>query len=164
MTVDEIKQVYTMRDILTKCGLPQPNRSGFIKCPFHKGDREASMKIYEKDYNCFGCGANGDVFSFLEQFYSIGFKEAFQMLGGTYEKPSYASKLAIYRAGKARLMRQKEADKKADRCRLNNMLINIYRRYMGRSEPLSDVWCDCYNALQYQLYVSECLDESEVRK
>lgn len=159
MTVDEIKQVYTMRDILTKCGLSQPDRAGFIHCPFHKGDREPSMKIYQKDYNCFGCGANGDIFTFMQQFYSISFKEAFQMLGGTYEKPSYASKLAIYRAEKARLMRQKEADKQADRCLLNNMLINIYRRYMERSEPLSDVWCDCYNALQYQLYIHEILNE-----
>lgn len=159
MTVDEIKQVYTMRDILTKCGLSQPDRAGFIHCPFHKGDREPSMKIYQRDYNCFGCGANGDIFSFMQQFYGISFKEAFQMLGGTYEKPSYTSKLAIYRAEKARLMRQKEADKQADRCRLNNMLINIYRRYMERSEPLSDVWCDCYNALQYQLYIHEILNE-----
>ena len=41
MTSEEIKQTYSMRDILNKCGLPQPNRSGFIQCPFHKGDREA---------------------------------------------------------------------------------------------------------------------------
>jgi DNA primase len=46
------------------------------------------MKIYDRDYNCFGCGANGDIFSFIEQFYGIGFKDAFLMLGGTYEKKS----------------------------------------------------------------------------
>ena len=84
MTSDEIRQGYSMRDILSRCGLPQPNRAGFIQCPFHKGDREASMKIYDRDYNCFGCGANGDIFSFIEQFYGIGFKDAFLMLGGTY--------------------------------------------------------------------------------
>lgn len=82
MTSEEIKQTYSMRDILNKCGLPQPNRSGFIQCPFHKGDREASMKIYDKDFNCFGCGANGDIFTFVEMFYGISFKEAFRMLGG----------------------------------------------------------------------------------
>lgn len=154
MTSDEIKQEYSMRDILSKCGLPQPNRSGFIQCPFHKGDREASMKIYAKDYNCFGCGANGDIFTFLEQFYGIDFKEAFTMLGGTYEKKSdYASKLAIYRAKKAKEMKQKTDRRERSRQKMNNDLIAIYRDYMERSEPLSDVWCDCYNALQYQLYV-----------
>ena len=50
MTREEIKQAYSMKDILVKCGLPGPNRAGFIKCPFHKGDHEASMKIYD-NYN-----------------------------------------------------------------------------------------------------------------
>lgn len=159
MTAAEIKKTYSMRDILARCGLPRPDRRGFIHCPFHKGDREASMKIYEKDYNCFGCGANGDVFTFMQQFYSISFKDAFQMLGGTYEKPSYASKLAVYKAEKARLMRQKKTERHMEKCRLNNMLIGIYRRYVEGSEPLSEVWCDCLNALQYQLYIHETLNE-----
>ena len=45
MTSEEIKATYSMRDILTKCGLPAPNRAGFCHCPFHKGDREPSMKF-----------------------------------------------------------------------------------------------------------------------
>ncbi|MEE0073754.1 MAG: CHC2 zinc finger domain-containing protein [Lachnospiraceae bacterium] len=160
MTSDEIRQECSMRDILTRCGLPQPNRAGFIQCPFHKGDREASMKIYDRDYNCFGCGANGDIFSFIEQFYGIGFKDAFMMLGGTYEKKSsYASKLAIYRAKKAQEMKRKAAQREQSKRRLNNELISIYRSYMERSEPLSEVWCDCYNALQYQLYVGGYLEK-----
>lgn len=101
MTREEIKQAYSMKDILVKCGLPGPNRAGFIKCPFHKGDHEASMKIYDKDFHCFGCGANGDIFTFTERFYGISFKDAFLMLGGEYEKnPSFRSSLAIYRAKK----------------------------------------------------------------
>ena len=55
MTKEEIKSAYSMRDILARYGI-QPNRAGFIQCPFHKGDREPSMKIYEKDFHCFGCG------------------------------------------------------------------------------------------------------------
>lgn len=73
------------------------------------------MKIYDRDYNCFGCGANGDIFSFIEQFYGIGFKDAFLMLGGTYEKKSsYASKLAIYRAKKAQEMKLKNGAERAE--------------------------------------------------
>lgn len=158
VTKEEIKDVYSMKDILDRCGLPQPNRAGFMRCPFHK-EKTASMKIYKQDYHCFGCGANGDIFTFMQQFYSITFKEVFQMLGGTYAKPSYTSKLAIYKAEKARLMRQKEAERRLEKIRLNNMLISIYRRYMEKSEPLSDVWCDCCNGLQYQLYMHETLNE-----
>lgn len=147
-----------MRDILAKCGLSQPNRAGFIQCPFHKGDREPSMKIYQHDYNCFGCGANGDIFSFLQDFYHISFKEAFVMLGGSYEKPSFSSNLVIYKAQKEKLMREKEEEKIRRKKELNNTLIAVYRKWLHRSEPMSDAWCDCYNALQYQLYVHEILN------
>ena len=151
---------YSMKDILVKCGLPEPNRAGFIKCPFHKGDHEASMKIYDKDFHCFGCGANGDIFTFTERFYGISFKDAFLMLGGEYEKnPSFRSSLAIYRAKKEKLMREKQEAKMRDKCRLNNDLISVYREFLNRAEPLSDAWCDCYNALQLELYHAELLEE-----
>lgn len=158
MNKEEIKDLYSMRDILDRYRLPQPNRSGFICCPFHK-EKTASMKIWEKDFHCFGCGAHGDIFTFVQLMDGISFKETFQMLGGSYEKPSYASKLAIYKAEKARLMRQKQTERHRKKIRLNNMLIGIYRRYMDKSEPFSEVWCDCYNALQYQLYIHEILNE-----
>lgn len=44
MTKEEIKEQVSMRDVLIRYGL-QTNRAGFIRCPFHLGDREASMKI-----------------------------------------------------------------------------------------------------------------------
>lgn len=160
MTSEEIKQEYSMRDILTKCGLPQPNHAGFIRCPFHKGDREASMKIYSKDYHCFACGANGDIFSFVEEFYGIPFKEAFLMLGGEYAKePSFESSLAVYRARKEKLMRAKKEERFQTNRRLYRDLITIYRIWLNRSKPLSDAWCDCYNALQLELYHMEILEE-----
>ena len=149
---------YSMRDILNKCGLPQPNRSGFIQCPFHKGDREASMKIYDKDFNCFGCGANGDIFTFAEMFYGISFKEAFRMLGGGYD-PSFKSSLAVYHAKKEKMMREKQEERFRQKRKLNNDLIAIYRKFLDRSEPLSDAWCDCYNALQLELYHAEILEK-----
>lgn len=86
MTSEEIKAKYSMRDILAKYGI-QPNRSGFICCPFHKGDREASMKIYGDSYYCFGCGASGDIFSFVERMEGCGFKDAFYALGGRMKSP-----------------------------------------------------------------------------
>lgn len=107
MTAEEIKQEYSMKDILSKCGLPHPNRAGFIQCPFHKGDREASMKIYAKDFNCFGCGANGDIFTFLQMFYGIPFKEAFSMLGGSYEKERETSRFYLQKK-KAVLERRRQ--------------------------------------------------------
>ena len=160
MTRDEIKQTFNMRDILAKCGLPEPNRAGFIKCPFHKGDHDASLKIYDKDFHCFGCGANGDIFCFIQKFYGISFKDAFLMLGGEYEKKmSFKTSLSIYHANKEREMRDKNEVKLKEEHKLNNDLISVYRRFLSKSKPLSEVWCDCYNALQLELYHAEILED-----
>lgn len=160
MTRDEIKQTFNMRDILAKCGLPEPNRAGFIKCPFHKGDHDASLKIYDKNFHCFGCGANGDIFSFIQKFYGISFKDAFLMLGGEYEKKmSFKTSLSIYHANKEREMRDKNEVKLKEEHKLNNDLISVYRRFLSKSKPLSEAWCDCYNALQLELYHAEILED-----
>lgn len=144
MTKDEIKEKYSMRDVAEQYGL-HPNRSGFISCPFHSGDRTPSLKIYKKDFHCHACGANGDIFDFVMRMDGLSFREAFQSLGGTYEKPSFSSDVAIYRARKQREMKEKQARREAEDRELNNLLISVYRRHMERSEPLSDAWCDCYN-------------------
>lgn len=162
MTVEEIKDTYSMRDIVARYGF-QPNRRGFIPCPFHSGDRQASMKVYGRDYHCHACGANGDIFTFVEQMEDVPFKEAFQILGGSYEKPTFSSRLNIYKSQKRREMIEKEQERLGRMKWLNSVLIGIYRAYMERSEPLSNVWCDCYNALQYQLYVQAELNELEAR-
>lgn len=160
MNREEIKAMYSMKDILSKCGLSQPNHAGFIKCPFHKGDHTASMKIYDKDFHCFGCNANGDIFTFIQKFYGISFKDAFLMLGGEYEeKHSYKSNLAIYKAKKEREMKLKAEERKKNKRKLIYDLIDIYREWVEKSEPLSDVWCDCYNALQLELYHAEQIEE-----
>ena len=162
MTSEEIKATYSMRDVVERYGL-QPNRAGFIHCPFHGGDREPSLKVYDRDFHCHACGAHGDIFDFVQMMDDVSFKEAFHRLGGEYKEPTFSSRLAVYQARKQRIMRQKEAERAREKCRLNNMLISIYRAYMEHSEPLSATWCDCYNALQYQLYVQAELTGLEAR-
>ena len=159
MTSEEIKKAYSMRDILARYGI-QPDRVGFIRCPFHK-EKTASMKIYQDSYYCFGCGAHGDVFDFVSEMEDITFREAFFELGGTYEQKTetFSERMARYHARKEREMRQKQADALQARRQLNNDLIDIYRDWYQRSEPFSDAWTDCYNALQYQLYLHGILNE-----
>ncbi len=163
MTREEIKQQYSMRDIVEQYGF-KVNRAGFIHCPFHKGDKGASLKVYQDSFHCFGCNANGDIFTFIQKIDQVDFKTAFQSLGGTYEKPTFESQLAIYRAQKKKEQRAKEAEKLKRRKELNNMLIDVYRYWMNRSEPFSEAWCSSCNALQYQLYLHEILNREEVRQ
>lgn len=157
MTKGEIKAAYSMPDILERYGI-HPNRAGFIQCPFHKGDREPSMKIYKDGYNCFACGANGDIFSFIMGMEGQDFKEVYLSLGGTYETETYKDRLARYHALKEQDMRRKRVEKIKARRKLNNDLIDAYRLGCRRASPISDAWVECYNALQYQLYVHEILN------
>lgn len=159
MTSEEIKKVYSMRDILDRYGI-RPDRAGFIRCPFHK-EKTASMKIYQDSYYCFGCGAHGDIFDFVTEMEDITFREAFFELGGTYEQKNetFGERIARYHARKEREMDRKQVDVLKARRKLNNDLIDIYRDGYQRSEPFSDAWTDCYNALQYQLYLHEILNE-----
>ena len=46
MNREEIKHSYSMREIAERYGF-HVNRAGFIHCPFHKGDKGASLKIYQ---------------------------------------------------------------------------------------------------------------------
>ncbi len=159
MTKEEIKDLYSMKDILERYGLPQPNRAGFISCPFHK-EKTASMKIYAKDFHCFGCGANGDIFTFVMLMDGLTFKEAFKELGGETDN-SFSTRLKIYQAQKKREMQRKTEEKLRQKRELNYLLMDIYRKWLDRLEPLSDAWCDAYNALQYQEYLWEILNDPE---
>lgn len=150
MTKEEIKEQYSMYDIVARYNL-YPNRAGFVPCPFHK-EKTASMKIYRDSYYCFGCGANGDIFAFVQHMEGVSFKEAYISLGGTYEKSTFSSRLAVYRSKKRRDRMAREENEKAGERLLNTDKIAIYREFLVKSEPLSSVWCDCYNALQLEMY------------
>lgn len=152
MTKDEIKQSMKMPEILSRYGL-KPNRAGFIQCPFHNGDRTASMKIYKNSYYCFGCGATGDIFTFVQNMDNCDFKTAFNLLGGTYQKPNFSSRMAIYHHQKQMEMRRKEEQKK--KVELQECLsdIDFYRAILDRVKPLSDEWCEAWNLLQRSLYL-----------
>lgn len=158
MNKAEVKELYSMPDILARYGL-HPNRRGFVQCPFHKSDRTPSMKVYKDGYNCFACGANGDIFSFIMAMENQEFKEVFLSLGGTYETETFQDKMARYHAIKGQEMKRKQAVALLARRELNNNLIDIYRNGYRRAIPFSEAWTDCYNALQYQLYLHEILNE-----
>jgi DNA primase len=76
--VQTIKDRLTMQDVLLHYGY-EANRKNFICCPFHH-EKTPSMKIFEKDYHCFGCGTNGDVISFVQQLFSLTFPDALKKI------------------------------------------------------------------------------------
>lgn len=165
MDSEQIKEQVSMQDVLAMYGI-RANRAGFICCPFHK-ERTASLKVYKDSFYCFGCGASGDIFGFVQQMDGISFKDAFVLLGGTYpdgkKQSDFARKMALYH-----LKKKKETDAKKrlelDRKRhQNGNLIDLYRDGMRVSDPLSDEWCAAYNQYQLQLYDQCVLNNLEER-
>ena len=51
-------------------------------CPFH-ADRTPSFTIYDggERFQCFGCGASGDVLDFVQRVHGVGFRDAAELLG-----------------------------------------------------------------------------------
>lgn len=71
---EEIKEMVSMRDAADRYGI-SVSRGGFACCPFHE-EKTASLKIYDKSFYCFGCGAGGDVISFVAKLFSLGNSQA----------------------------------------------------------------------------------------
>jgi DNA primase len=80
--VDITKQIKAANDIVDVIGLYLPvlkGTGGKFKClcPFHD-DSNPSLTIDRKfqSYKCWPCGANGDVFTFIEKYEKVNFLEA----------------------------------------------------------------------------------------
>lgn len=63
-----------------------PNSSGFIPCPFHQGDRTASLKLYPgaKGWHCFGCNRGGSVIDFVAELFNLAPLEAVRKLNDDF--------------------------------------------------------------------------------
>lgn len=155
MTTEEIKQQTSMRDVLDMYGV-QVNRHGFAHCPMpgHTGDREASFKVYEKDFHCYGCQAHGDIFNFVMLMDGCGFKEAFKKLGGGYAKPTAKSAFAAYHRKRDAERRERLKKKKHDEW-LETVNYLKWKEDLlkwaleeAKPEPMSDYWCYLMNELQ----------------
>jgi hypothetical protein len=80
-----IKQSVSMRQVVEHYGLT-PDRAGYIRCPFHAGDNQGSLKVYDGQggFCCFGCGAKGSVIDFVMQFDGLQFQSACERISDDF--------------------------------------------------------------------------------
>ena len=84
--VEEIKSRCNIVDVVsTAVPLKKAGANHKGLCPFH-GEKTPSFVVSEDKqiYTCFGCGATGDVISFVEKHYGLTFKEAVEKLAKEY--------------------------------------------------------------------------------
>ncbi len=77
----EIRQRVSLQSLLDRYAY-RPNRSGFLNCPFHAGDRDASLKVYpqQNTWHCFGCGKGGSVIDWVMEMERVSFMEAVRII------------------------------------------------------------------------------------
>jgi DNA primase len=83
--IDEVKARTNIADIIGGYVALKPSSQGSLKglCPFHQ-EKSPSFNVrpLQGFYHCFGCGAGGDVYKFLQELESLSFYEAVEMLAG----------------------------------------------------------------------------------
>ncbi len=80
--VERIKERLPIIDVLSSYISLQESGSQYkAKCPFHN-ERTASFSISPDRglYYCFGCGAKGDIFTFVQEFEGLDFNGALRLL------------------------------------------------------------------------------------
>lgn len=80
--IDELKERCNIVDVVSSyLPLKRSGRYYKTRCPFHP-DKNPSFTVSEEKgvWHCFGCGAGGDVFSFLMRIENITFVEAAKLL------------------------------------------------------------------------------------
>lgn len=155
MTVEEIKQQVTMRDLASKYGLKV--RNNMCSCPFHGKDKHPSMRIFKDGYKCFACGNHGDIFAFVQEIEHCSFKDAFISLGGTYDEYGNKTQEMLVK-NKFERNKRKTANLKNAESDFKLLLANTIktcRNLADTNEPFSDAWCNAVNRLPWLLHVWE---------
>lgn len=84
--VDEIKDKCNIVDVIGRVvSLKRAGSNYKGICPFHK-EKTPSFVVSEQKqiFTCFGCGATGNVISFVEKYYNLDFMDACYKLGEEY--------------------------------------------------------------------------------
>ena len=80
--VEEIRSKNDIVDVISSyVRLQKKGSSYFGLCPFHNEKSPSfSVSPSKQMYYCFGCGAGGNVFTFMMQYENFTFQEAMQSL------------------------------------------------------------------------------------
>lgn len=120
---------------------------GVCNCPLHR-EKTASFKIDEQKqlYFCFGCGAGGDIFNFMQSYFGVNFKDAVAQidrdfaLGVTNERISVKAQILAREAKKKRALELQEKERKNvlyDELCAQYRLINELLKLL---EPMTEHW------------------------
>jgi len=72
---DEVRWLVPARSVAAHYGF-QPNRAGYICCPFHN-EKSPSLKLYDSGrWHCFGCNSGGSSIDFVMRLFDLSLMDA----------------------------------------------------------------------------------------
>lgn len=154
-TVD-IKRVVGIETVLAWYGI-EPNRAGFIQCPFHP-DKTPSLKIYKEteSWHCFGCGAGSDIFDFVMSFEKIDFKRAHEIIIERARLQGMKTrKRSIQARDYARQFKQREEAKKKNKIEYWLDKVRYYEEVMRTAKDWTPELTEACQNLAYAEYQLE---------
>jgi hypothetical protein len=85
LTKENILRLVTEQDLLQYYVLKGKDFNKAVKCPFHN-DKTPSLRVEpsRKIFKCFGCGAGGDVFHYIEKKYSLSFIQVLSLINNDF--------------------------------------------------------------------------------
>lgn len=160
-TASAIRSAITTEQAARYYGL-EPNRSGFIKCPFHAGDRTASLKIFpDGSFRCFGCNRGGSVIDFTMELFQINFQQACVRLDNDFRLGLTGIK-PDRKAQSEAIRKRREEQREAERIEAEQLLQakehQLWWTIKRVAKPGSYWWA---TAIERLLYLDYLLEEEE---
>jgi hypothetical protein len=86
--LDDLKAAMLLADVVgRRVQLTRLGQTYLGRCPLHL-ERTPSFYVYLDHYHCFGCGAHGDLFTFVMETEGVGFPEAVEMVAAMAGAPA----------------------------------------------------------------------------
>lgn len=163
-----VKAAVTVRQAAEHYGL-QVSRNGMTCCPFHD-DRHPSMKLNERYFYCFGCGAAGDVIDLVARWFNLSSYEAAQKLACDFgidpDKPPTAVALPKPERLLLKAYRQEEIRCQRVLCDYLHLLESWKVQYAPKTpeEVLDNRFVEACQMLDYVEYLADLLIAAELEQ
>ena len=163
-----VKAAVTVSQAAEHYGL-QVNRNGMTCCPFHD-DRHPSMKLNERYFYCFGCGATGDVIDLVARLFDLSSYEAAQKLVQDFgigpDKPPAAAALPKPERSLLKAYRQEEVRCLRVLCDYLHLLESWKVQCAPKTpeEVLDDRFVEACQMLDYVEYLADLLIATELEQ
>ena len=169
---EEVKARVNLIDVARTYGF-NPNRAGFICCPFHH-EKTPSLKFNTNGrWHCFGCGAGGDAIDFVAQLFQTSKWAALDRLNSDFFLGLDLHRKATPEEVKAARQRQEtdEVYKQFERWRGEMIadLNSVYRvahfalKKMGSWNNLTDVEISAIQRQAQAEYLSDTLSNGSAQ-